>query len=162
MIGSKKVPYVLVGLLTVAALATGVYWNRGTGADSAIREPVDPGLLRQGAEIYAQNCASCHGADLEGEPDWQTDNTDRTLKAPPHNETGHTWHHADELLFRVTKYGTAKAIGLENFKSNMPAFEGTLSDAEIIAVFSWIKDQWPEDIRAQHDMVNGKSVDPRS
>ena len=27
------------------------------------------------------------------------------LPAPPHNETGHTWHHPDEMLFAITKYG---------------------------------------------------------
>ncbi|MBD1548790.1 c-type cytochrome [Roseibium aggregatum] len=162
MSGSKRGLYLLAGLPIAAALAAGAYWNRGTNADTAIRDPVDPQLLREGAEVYAQNCASCHGADLKGEPDWQSANPDETLKAPPHDETGHTWHHADELLFEITKYGTAKAIGLENFNSNMPAFEGTLSDAEIIAVLAWIKDQWPENIRAQHDMVNRKSADPRS
>ncbi len=87
-------------------------------------------------------------------PDWQSGNPDGTLKAPPHDATGHTWHHADELLFRVTKFGTAKALDLKDFKSNMPAFEDTLSDAEIVAALSWIKAQWPEENRERHDMMN--------
>jgi len=29
-----------------------------------------------------------------------------------------------------------------------------LSDAEIVAALSWIKAQWPADIRAKHDAFN--------
>jgi hypothetical protein len=92
--------------------------------------------------------------DLKGQRDWQSGNADGTLKAPPHDETGHTWHHDDELLFRLTKFGTVKALDLKDFNSNMPAFEGTLNDADIVAVLSWIKAQWPKEIQERHDMMN--------
>lgn len=89
-------------------------------------------------------------------------NPDGSLKAPPHDETGHTWHHQDDLLFRITKLGTAKAVGLENFNSNMPAFEGVLTETEIIAVLSWIKAQWPQEIRERHDFINAQGGAPSS
>lgn len=151
---SVKWPLV-VGLLLIAIASGAVLFATDSG-NSAVFElkPDDSELVSQGGELYAQNCASCHGVDLEGEPDWQSGNPDGTLKAPPHDATGHTWHHADELLFRVTKFGTAKALDLKDFKSNMPAFEDTLSDAEIVAALSWIKAQWPEEIRERHDMMN--------
>ena len=103
-----------------------------------------------GAAIYAENCASCHGADLKGEADWQTPNPDGTLPAPPHDEDGHTWHHSDRLLVNYIKLGGARALaqdGVVGFKSGMPAFEGILSDAEIDAVLDFIKSRWPEEIR---------------
>ena len=53
-----------------------------------------------GEQIYAQNCAACHGINGEGQfPDapMERDETGR-LGAPPHNESGHTWHHDDDLL----------------------------------------------------------------
>ena len=103
-----------------------------------------------GSAIYAENCASCHGADLEGEADWQTPNPDGTLPAPPHDEDGHTWHHSDRLLFDYIKLGGAKALeqdGVIGFKSGMPAFEGILSDAEISAVLDFIKSRWSEEIQ---------------
>lgn len=28
--------------------------------------------LPDGAALYRDNCASCHGADLEGQPDWMS------------------------------------------------------------------------------------------
>ena len=70
------------------------------------------------------------------------------MPAPPHNERGHTWHHTDHLLFDLTKYGVEKIVKMENYKSNMPAYESVLSDDEIIAVLSYIKSTWPERERA--------------
>ncbi len=145
----------LFGFLLLGA--AGLYAVSGAGSANNQLQPDDEAMVRMGREIYAQNCASCHGADLKGEEDWQSPNDDGTLKAPPHDETGHTWHHADELLFRITKFGTAKAAGLEDFQSNMPAFEEALTDREIIAVLSWIKAQWPDEIRERHDMMNERA-----
>jgi mono/diheme cytochrome c family protein len=76
------------------------------------------------------------------------------MPAPPHDATGHTWHHSDQLLFDITKHGVAKAAKLKDYDSAMPAFAGALSDAEIVAVLSWIKSQWPPEIRRQQDEVN--------
>ncbi len=100
--------------------------------------------------LYQQHCASCHGVNLEGEPNWRNMKADGTLPAPPHDETGHTWHHDDELLFNYTKFGgegLAKKFGLKDFKSGMPAFEQELSDKEIISILEYIKSTWPDDIK---------------
>ena len=51
------------------------------------------------ASLYAENCASCHGAKLEGQPDWRSPGPDGVMPAPPHDRTGHTWHHGDGMLF---------------------------------------------------------------
>ena len=75
------------------------------------------------------------------------------MPAPPHSEKGHTWHHADKLLFELTKFGLKKLAG-GNYESDMPAYEEVLSDEEIIAVLSYIKSTWPADIREYHDHLN--------
>ncbi|MCX2725738.1 c-type cytochrome [Roseibium salinum] len=161
MTRARKTGLLTAGALVVVAAGLGFYVaDRNIVPDQPIGmvlRPDDAELVRQGAAVYAQNCASCHGADLQGEPDWQSANPDGTLPAPPHDETGHTWHHPDELLFRITKFGTARAVGLQDFKSNMPAFEGTLSDDDIAAALSWIKAQWPDEIRERHDMMNARA-----
>ena len=36
----------------------------------------------------------------------------------------------------------------------MPIYGGVLSDDEIVAVLSWIKAQWPPEIRQRHDEIN--------
>jgi mono/diheme cytochrome c family protein len=64
------------------------------------------------------------------------------LPAPPHNATGHTWHHSDGQLFRIVKDGLA-AI-LPGYETDMPAFKDILTDAEITAVLDYIKSTWPE------------------
>ena len=103
--------------------------------------------IEAGKALYAQNCASCHGAGLEGQPDWQSPGADGILPAPPHDETGHTWHHDDALLFTYTRLGgeeTLKAIGVSGVKSGMPAFGDLLSDAEIADILAFIRSTWPE------------------
>ncbi len=78
-------------------------------------------------------------------PNWHQRNTAGYLRAPPHDETGHTWHHNDKLLFELTKFGPKVTAG-EDYKTHMPAYEGVLSDNEIIAVLSYIKSTWPEEV----------------
>lgn len=103
-----------------------------------------------GARLYVENCASCHGARLEGQPDWQRRRSDGRLPAPPHDVTGHTWHHGDETLFRVTKFGPSVVVG-GDYQSDMPAFETVLSDDEIRAVLAFLKSSWPDRQRAYQD-----------
>ncbi len=96
-----------------------------------------------GQSVYAENCASCHGKQLEGQPDWQTPLASGRLPAPPHDATGHSWHHSDEMLFNVTRNGLKPYAG-ENYESDMPAFVDTLKDDEIRAVIEFVKSTWPE------------------
>lgn len=111
-----------------------------------------------GRKVYTNHCAGCHGARLEGQPNWRLRDAAGRLPAPPHDASGHTWHHPDEVLFRITKHGVAKAANLKDYDSAMPAYEGVLTDAEIVAVLSWIKSQWPADVRRQHDEVNAAAA----
>ncbi len=111
-------------------------------------------MLTQGALIYQARCAICHGVKLEGQANWRERGPDGRLPAPPHDESGHTWHHPDDVLFQLTKDGVAKAAGLADYATNMPAFGDSISDADIVAVLSWIKSQWPPETRSQHDELN--------
>jgi len=142
-----------IGIVLLAVLAA-----CGDRAAGPVRlQPDDGTVVAQGRQVYTAHCASCHGARLEGQPNWQQRDAQGRLPAPPHDASGHTWHHADELLFRITKYGVAKAANLKDHESAMPAFETTLSDAEIVAVLSWIKSQWPADVRRKHDALNERA-----
>lgn len=148
---------VRVALALVAALmlvGAGAVLHRTAAPVRPVLQPNDLHVVVAGERLYRTHCASCHGAQLEGQPNWRTPGPDGRLPAPPHDATGHTWHHPDELLFAITKYGVARAANLPDHQSAMPAYEGVLSDEEIIAVLSWIKTQWPPQIRAQHDRLN--------
>ncbi len=96
-----------------------------------------------GRRIYLEWCASCHGRDLEGQPDWQVPLPSGRLPAPPHDASGHTWHHPDRVLFAITKYGPQSVLG-PDYESDMPAFAGVLDDEEIRAVLDYIRSTWPE------------------
>lgn len=158
--------------LIAASVALGL---AGAGAWLALRDapqsameptmPVMPATvsIAKGEALYAQNCASCHGANLEGQPDWQTADSNERLPAPPHDETGHTWHHPDRVLFQYTKLGGREALALQGvvFDSGMPAFGDVLTDREIWNILAYIQSTWPERERAaqvertEADMANG-------
>ena len=109
--------------------------------------------LENGYRNYQEYCASCHGVNLEGQANWRSRNEDGTLPAPPHDETGHTWHHETEMLFEYTKLGgqvTLEAVGVKNFTSGMPAFGDVLTDEQIWEVLSYIRSTWPQHIQDAH------------
>ena len=117
----------------------------------------DRAAIKLGQTIYKDNCASCHGINLEGQIGWQTEIVDGRRLAPPHDETGHTWHHPDELLYNMTKYGFEEMLG-KKYPNNMPAYKDKLTDEEIIAALSYIKSTWPGRIQRQHDQVNARAM----
>lgn len=98
-------------------------------------------MIAQGRALYAEHCAACHGAELEGQPKWQESLPGGRMPAPPHDATGHTWHHSDWELFLITKRGMSAVV--PGYESDMPAFEGILSDEEVRAVLTYIKSTWP-------------------
>ena len=110
----------------------------------------DDAVVYGGQRLYMSHCAACHGINLQGAPNWHRRNAAGYLPAPPHDETGHTWHHRDQLLFDLTKYGPQVVAG-SDYKTHMPAFEGILSDEEIVAVLSYIKSTWPQKIIHIHN-----------
>lgn len=137
-----------------ALAAAAVVGYLALGGDGVRRaDPENTAQVARGSELYAVHCAECHGANLEGEADWRTPLDDGGLRAPPHDESGHTWHHADDHLFAYTKNG-GKDMAPSQFKSNMPGFGEKLSDADIWAVLAYIKSRWPRHILLRQDRQN--------
>ena len=117
-------------------LMTGSYNPFSTSAGKAA-------LIAQGQALYGVRRASCHGKNLEGQPNWRALLPNGRMPAPPHDKTGHTWHHADAALTGVTKLGLKPFAG-DSYESDMPAFGTILSDEEIEAILVYIKSTWPE------------------
>jgi mono/diheme cytochrome c family protein len=137
--------------LIVGVISLGV-GRLGTTSDVSAN-PQNRQLVAQGRLIYGQHCASCHGANLEGQPNWKQELPEGGRPAPPHDASGHTWHHADKLLFEIVKIGPASST-TPGYIYRMPAFGDTLSDDQIWAVLAYIKSTWPPDIQAAQDEVN--------
>jgi hypothetical protein len=83
--------------------AAAVVWALAACSGEGSIDPKDAQLVASGARVYAQHCASCHGANLEGQPNWKDRLPNGRLPAPPHDASRHTCHHADEVLFDITR-----------------------------------------------------------
>lgn len=140
--------YLLLGAVAVAAtVAAG--WTFWPSPSIGRADPDDARQVALGDAVYQQHCASCHGAELEGQPDWRIRRHDGRLPAPPHDETGHTWHHPDDQFFRITKLGLRPPLAPDGYQSDMPSFGADLTDEQIWAVLAFIKSRWPAEIRAR-------------
>jgi len=144
-------PRWLGGTAAVALLACGSPFWILAGDNPAKPDANSPTLVARGEAVYAQQCASCHGAKLEGQPNWRSRLPNGRLPAPPHDATGHTWHHSDKQLFDMVKNGTAGMV--PGYETDMPAYKDILGDADIWAVLSFIESTWPPDIRARHARI---------
>ena len=145
-----------VGLLAAAfAFLTGAIVVAQWSGEKSQADPDDAAQVARGKPIYDQLCASCHGAGLEGQPNWQEKLPSGRMPAPPHDASGHTWHHPDSVLFGITKHGLVPGkYAPPKYESDMPAFGGMISDEGIWAALAYIKSSWPLDIRkAQHEMT---------
>ena len=125
-------------------------------AQAIVLQPDERSIIASGKTLYQTHCASCHGVKLEGQPNWKERLPNGRLPAPPHDKTGHTWHHNDNLLFKITKFGT-KSLAGPDYQTDMRGFAGELGDREIIAILSYIKSTWPKMIQKRHNAMNGSS-----
>lgn len=118
-------------------------------------DPADPAKVAEGGRLYATQCAACHGPDLGGAPDWdwRTPRPSGRMAAPPHDATGHTWHHPDQHLFALTALGPGP-FAPPGYQSDMPGFRDRLSDSQIWAILSFIKSRWPVPVREAHDRLS--------
>ncbi len=132
-----KLRFVVVGCALLLAAC---------GDDAPRIDRTDAKQVAAGKSLYARHCAACHGANLEGQPDWRRRKPNGRLPAPPHDASGHTWHHPDALLFAITKNGLVPPHAPPGYASDMPAFADVLGDDEIRAVLAYIQSRWPKQV----------------
>jgi len=149
----------LVVLVIIALLAAGLYiWRGEDKPDAEATSTMDnSSLIAMGKSIYASQCAACHGANLEGQANWRERKPNGRMPAPPQDETGHTWHHDDATLFNLTKYGLSALVG-SRVETDMPAYDGVLSDEQIRASLAYIKSRWPQEIQRRHSEMNRRAT----
>jgi mono/diheme cytochrome c family protein len=145
----------ILGTVCAAVVAVvGLMAMTGGGSGHAFIDPADQTLVRQGGGIYANHCAACHGSALQGQPDWRDRLPNGRLPAPPHDKTGHTWHHPDAMLLDMVKHGLVPGkTAPPGYESDMPAYEGILTDDEIVAVIAYIKSSWPPKVLEEQKEV---------
>lgn len=149
---------IVVGLMVLVAMAlVGFVVLFGDRLATTHEDTATGTRVARGKQLYDYHCAACHGAKLEGEANWKQRKANGTLPAPPHDATGHTWHHADQQLFQITKLGTAAIVG-QGYVSNMPGFALALRDSDIWDILFYIKSKWPEEIRARQAEISRRAA----
>jgi len=108
---------------------------------------LNPDEVALGRQVYLEQCATCHGQNAEGQPNWKQPDANGNLPAPPHDDSGHTWHHADGLLYEIIRDGFRDPLKPPASPLTMPAFGDQLNDAEIRAVITYFKNLWSEESR---------------
>jgi mono/diheme cytochrome c family protein len=132
-------------------VATGTFLQPSGSATSG-----DSGRVSEGKVVYERHCASCHGAKLEGQPNWQVRKPDGRLPAPPHDASGHTWHHPDKVLVGLIEHGPAP-YAPAGYLSDMPGFRGVLSEEQIGDVLAYIKSTWPPEVQRRHRLISERA-----
>ena len=87
-----------------------------------------------GKAIYEKNCSSCHQPDGKGTPGAfppLAGNKDITAKDP-------------KAIIKIVLNGlsTPKTIEGKQYGGGMPPWKGTLSDADIAAVLTYVRSSW--------------------
>lgn len=136
----KLVPAFAAGTLALLLLS---------GCAGDVRDGVDPhdaGQIAVGERVYHTYCAACHGAGLEGQPEWRRRLPSGRLPAPPHDDSGHTWHHSNAELIAMIRHGMVPPLAPEGYESDMPAYADILTDDEIRAVLAFIQSRWSDEV----------------
>ena len=115
-----------------------------------------PAQVAQGAKVYAQHCASCHGPEAEATPDWRKPDAEGLYPPPPLNGTAHAWHHPLPVLRRTVLEGGSRLGG------RMPAFGDRLGADEVDAVIAWFQSLWPSEVYAAWQQRNREAGRIRS
>jgi mono/diheme cytochrome c family protein len=153
--GSARLAILAIALTSLTSGCT----DASSQWDDPRAAPGNAARIARGERIYAQHCAACHGAKLEGQPEWRKRLPDGRLPAPPHDESGHTWHHPDRVLFAISKNGLVPPYAPPAYESDMPAFAGRLADDEIWAVLAFIKSRWTShDVRQARAEMSMRAV----
>jgi len=133
----KKIPNMNLRVLLLALWIA----SPEVTADRLELRQLDADVVQAGQVLYEARCAACHGkAGVGPKGDWRKRDAAGKLLPPPLNGSAHTWHHStDQLLDMIRKGGVA-------YGSNMPAWEGVLSDSEIHSILAYVKSLWPDKV----------------
>ena len=154
----RKSAVALMGVALAAAILPLVYFGLNQPRQIEARaDPRDSTQVARGRVVYEQHCAACHGQKLEGQPNWRVRLPNGRLPPPPHDDTGHTWHHPDDVLFAITKNGLVPPYAPAGYESDMPAFRSILSDEDVWSVLAYIKSHWsPDAVKWREEMLRQK------
>jgi len=138
---SKAQNLLLIACLAlVAVLSTYTYLSQQNNTDRWYNQT----QVIEGQALFADHCAACHGDNGQGADNWTLPNALGVRPAPPLNGSGHAWHHSLADLSHTVMQG----------RGVMPAWKGTLSEAEVMATIAWTQSLWPKEIYTAWSQAN--------
>ena len=96
-----------------------------------------PAHVQGGEWLYQHYCAQCHGADLKGNPAWQTELADGSHLPPPLDDTGQAWKYSETEFIALVRSGRNLDKPI-----HMPAFGNDISDWEIHFILQYLASHW--------------------
>ena len=96
-----------------------------------------PAHVQGGEWLYQHHCAQCHGADMAGNPAWQTELQDGSHLPPPLDRTGNAWQYSQQDLVNIIKNGRNLDKPI-----HMPAFSPALANWEINFIVTYMQSKW--------------------
>lgn len=113
----------------VALLASVCMWAAWPPSHAMARTlPDDAATLKRGAEVFAQNCASCHGLKGKGDSPMA-----RNYNPPPPDFTRGQFRHGntDDAIYKSIASGVPG--------TGMTAWKGRLSESDLSAVSAYVR-----------------------
>jgi mono/diheme cytochrome c family protein len=125
------------------------------GSETLVERELDPAQVARGKTVYEKYCLECHGVGGQGQPgDWRLRDANGHFPPPPLDDSAHAWHHPTAQLLEVIREGSPQGQG------KMPAWKGTLSEAEMQDVVAYIKSLWSDEVYALWSKVERQSLEP--
>ena len=119
----------------------GVAPAEATGSSSETQRWYSRAQVDQGQDVFANNCAVCHGGQAEGlTEDWRQRLPDGSFPPPPLNGSAHAWHHP---LFQLVQ--TIETGGIP-YGGQMPPFAEVLGNEDMLAAIAYFQSFWNEEI----------------
>jgi mono/diheme cytochrome c family protein len=143
----------VASLVAIGATAVVMLVERRAASVATEARPDRPAQVALGRTIYRQGCAYCHGSEREGHEEWRPDTPVSSGLAPPLDERSPAVERPDRDMFEIVKFGGQPFLRVGQ-RSQMPAFEFNLTDAQIWAVIAYLKYRWPSEALARHEAAN--------
>jgi mono/diheme cytochrome c family protein len=153
-LSDRKSRFILIAAIVAVGATAGVMFvERKLAAIATDAQPDRPAQVALGRTLYRQHCSYCHGVDREGHEEWQPGAPVASGLAPSLDERSPSVERTDRQIFEWIKFGGQPFLPA-GVRSQMPAFEFNLTDAQVWGIVAYLKNRWPEEVLARHELVN--------
>lgn len=153
-LSDRKSRFILIAAIVAIAVTGGVMLiERRVAATATDARPDRPAQVALGRTLYRQHCSYCHGVDREGHEEWQPGMPAASGLSPALDERSPAVDRSDRQILEWIKFGGQPFLPA-GVRSHMPAFEFNLTDAQIWGVVAYLKNRWPEEVLARHELAN--------